>query len=299
MGGNHTKHTSTVPTTTQQPSSSSSSSVSDSNPPPPLKPTVSWTPCERCIPPLVVGIGGPTRSGKSTLADRLHEHFGSTMSSVIHQDKYFSFRKPFHEPTGYDNWEVPEALDFDRFLASIRSAKLRLTIMCDECRTKHQETTQSTECTNALNLRRNVLFVEGFLLFINSEVVDLFDRKIFISISRETCHKRRQSTTPVPEDYFEQILWPSYLELNSPHLLRSTETELRSMELNFSGFVLNGERPPDDIKCDALRLVESALEFSQEHGRIEDATRTDLCQDQEARKELLRILMGENNSSAS
>ncbi len=56
--------------------------------------------CEKCIYPVVVGVGGATRSGKTTLARSLHKSFpswryGSTSkarSDYISQDYFFGVR---------------------------------------------------------------------------------------------------------------------------------------------------------------------------------------------------------------
>lgn len=44
-------------------------------------------PCEKCLVPLVVGIAGATRSGKSTLAKALKTHYENT--AIIQMDRYF------------------------------------------------------------------------------------------------------------------------------------------------------------------------------------------------------------------
>jgi len=44
----------------------------------------------------------------------------------------------------------------------------------------------------------------------------LYDIKIFLRVSKETCRQRRLSRDPgTSVDYFEKIIWPSYLRWNS------------------------------------------------------------------------------------
>ena len=52
--------------------------------------------CSTCIYPIVIGIGGATRSGKSTLADGLRKKCFCVVD-VINQDDYFKVR--FHYKT--------------------------------------------------------------------------------------------------------------------------------------------------------------------------------------------------------
>lgn len=53
---------------------------------------VHHTTCEKCTPPIVVGIGGATRSGKTTLAKQLVTHFESPLEH-IYQDDFFHVSK--------------------------------------------------------------------------------------------------------------------------------------------------------------------------------------------------------------
>lgn len=70
-----------------------------------------------------------------------------------------------------------------------------------------------------------VLLVEGFLLYYSALVRKLLDIRIFIRISRAMMHKRRiERANYVLDDgevwedppfYFDEIVWPSYLEANA------------------------------------------------------------------------------------
>lgn len=70
-----------------------------------------------------------------------------------------------------------------------------------------------------------ILIVEGFLLYFNAELQAQLDVRFFLRISKDLMQKRRLgrkdyvlndgSVWTDPPDYFEQVVWPSYVEGNS------------------------------------------------------------------------------------
>jgi len=100
----------------------------------------------------------------------------------------------------FDNWECEEAIDFDKMIQHIVQTKKQLQA----------------------EKKVGFIFVEGFLLYTNPNLNQLFDQKYFIVIPRDICHKRRADINllwkyPEPnfEQYFEHVIWPSYLKYNS------------------------------------------------------------------------------------
>lgn len=87
--------------------------------------------------PFIVGIGGGTCSGKSTLADLMQEAFSDIAPVVIHMDAYYirPFINTIAPITGktYCEMNHPDALDLERlyadFHAAIRNADNRLVII--------------------------------------------------------------------------------------------------------------------------------------------------------------------------
>lgn len=155
-----------------------------------------------------MGIGGPTRAGKTTLALSLQEFFPN--STIIHQDHYFKQFLPDVSCRNIDfqNWETPEALKFSKFLQMIVDTKQNMTKLCPTCQKKitlksketdhhgsqqHQKSETSQQTNN--NSNPSYIFVEGFLIYTNVvpnyDYMKLFDLKFFLSIDRESCYQRR------------------------------------------------------------------------------------------------------------
>lgn len=128
----------------------------------------------------IVGIGGSTRSGKTTLSRALYNHYSRQSNTAVYhigQDSYFRTIKPkqLFGALTFDNWECPEAVDFDRFYNAIISTK-------NEAQEKLKDSTQYKEA---------LIIVEGFLLFHEERIVNLLDVKYFITIPKQLCHERR------------------------------------------------------------------------------------------------------------
>ncbi|ORZ40924.1 hypothetical protein BCR44DRAFT_1424054 [Catenaria anguillulae PL171] len=72
--------------------------------------------------------------------------------------------------------------------------------------------------------RQVIVLVDGFLLFHDPLILSLFDARMFLAADFTTCHKRRYARTGYacadgvfwtdPPGYFEQFVWPAYLEFN-------------------------------------------------------------------------------------
>jgi hypothetical protein len=92
------------------------------------------------------------------------------------------------------------------------------TILCENC-AKHKKRVYSSRKTpyyifcegNRFSKPNNIL---GFLLF-QPKLLPLITKKIFITVDKPTCYSRRMDTFPVPEEYFQKLIWPYYLKQNS------------------------------------------------------------------------------------
>jgi len=173
-----------------------------------------------------IGICGATRSGKSTLSRKIAKLLSADEKKLIHLDKYFSKELVAKYKR---NWEIPEVLKWDILTKDIND-KERII--------KYQ----------------NNLFIisEGFLLF-KEPLFHNFDKSIFIWISKEECKKRRMATKPKTEEYFENILWKSYIKYNY-HLAKYKKN--KDMKLGGDIFVLDSTKEtPDEMAEKSLKFI--------------------------------------------
>jgi uridine kinase len=126
------------------------------------------------IKPIIIGVGGRSCSGKSTVIKKLEEKYKGEFLH-INQDKFFKVKA--------DNWERPEALRFDRLIYS--ASKLK------QGQSTHIPSHRWTEIFDRKVKPKRVIIIEGYLLFVNKELNKLFDKKIWVDISDQNILWRR------------------------------------------------------------------------------------------------------------
>ncbi|XP_019372985.1 PREDICTED: nicotinamide riboside kinase 1 isoform X2 [Gavialis gangeticus] len=161
---------------------------------------------------LVVGLGGVTNGGKTTLAEKLEKLLPNC--SIISQDDFF---KPESEvetdERGFKQYDVLDALYIEEMVKSIHAWK--------ENSTRSSFSTGDSKATHD-NLRSaeeiHILIVEGFLLYNYEPLNELWNRRYFITLPYEECKRRRSTRVYHPADppgYFDGHVWPMYLKHKS------------------------------------------------------------------------------------
>ncbi|RLD36797.1 MAG: hypothetical protein DRI74_08385 [Bacteroidetes bacterium] len=111
----------------------------------------------------VIGIGGVSRAGKTSLAQRISDWLPNQKVKILHQDDYVIPKSKMPLVRGQIDWENPDSLDF----ASFREEILKVQKEYD------------------------YIIAEGLMVYWNPEVYQLFDKSIFIEISKETFLNRK------------------------------------------------------------------------------------------------------------
>ncbi|XP_021346155.1 nicotinamide riboside kinase 2-like [Mizuhopecten yessoensis] len=146
---------------------------------------------------LVIGISGATNSGKSTLVEQLVSALPNC--SAIHQDDYYlepgDERLTWIPELNHENWDEMKALEMERLVRDI------------------QQWVRDTHSPGGDSI--SVLLVDGFLLYNYRPLNELFSKRYFLNVSQTVCRSRRSERNYEPPDvpgYFDQIVWPAYLE---------------------------------------------------------------------------------------
>lgn len=142
---------------------------------------------------IFIGISGVTNGGKTQLTRYLVQRFPGSL--VINQDTFFRLE---HDPAhvmipelNHANWEALSSVKWDELLKAIGAMKSQPPTCCP------------------------FFFVEGHLIFNHPEVVRMFRRKYFFTLTKEQCYSRRCYRTydpPDPPGYYEAVVWPMYLK---------------------------------------------------------------------------------------
>ena len=110
---------------------------------------------------IIIGIAGGTGSGKTTLTEKLRDHFGANEVSVLNHDSYYKR----HDELPYEercklNYDHPDSI--------------------------HNRSDKTVTVQPA-----PVIIVEGILIFDSPELCDLMDMKVFVDTDADVRILRR------------------------------------------------------------------------------------------------------------
>lgn len=139
-------------------------------------------------PPLLVGIAGGSGSGKSALAGAIARRLGAGRVSVLCQDAYYHDRSTLPEAARASlDYDAPDA--FDQALLRRHLRALRAGAAVEPPR--YCFATHARSGHDAPVAAREVVLVEGLLLFHDAEVCELLDLRLFLEAPAEVRLRRR------------------------------------------------------------------------------------------------------------
>ena len=137
---------------------------------------------------ILIGIAGGTGSGKTTLADKLVDSFGSDEVSILRHDNYYKR----HDERTYDersklNYDHPDAFDTELLCEHIQMLKEGKAIeMPVYDYTVHNRSNEVVVVEPA-----PVIVLEGILIFAEQSLCDLMDIKVFVDTDADVRILRR------------------------------------------------------------------------------------------------------------
>ena len=137
---------------------------------------------------IIIGIAGGTGSGKTTLTEKLRDHFGANEVSVINHDSYYKR----HDELPYEercklNYDHPDSFDTPLMVAHLRELRAGHPVQVPVYDyTIHNRSDKVQHIEPA-----PVLIVEGILPFVEPELCALFDYKIYVDTDADERILRR------------------------------------------------------------------------------------------------------------
>lgn len=138
--------------------------------------------------PLVIGVVGGTGSGKTTVARAILDALGGLDAVLVDQDAYY--RDLAHLPLEQRarvNFDHPDAFDLDLLVE-----QLGRLAAGEPIRKPTYDYAQHTRAAETIPVEpRDVVIVEGILLFTDARLRALFDIKVFVDVEPDVRFIRR------------------------------------------------------------------------------------------------------------
>ncbi|MCZ2127344.1 MAG: uridine kinase [Anaerolineales bacterium] len=171
--------------------------------------------------PLVIGVAGGSGSGKTTVARELLRRVGVDQIAYLQHDSYYKDLSALDASRHSEiNFDHPNALETELLIEHVAALRdyrsVQVPIYDFATDTRKAETTRVSP--------KNVILVEGILLYAEPELRKLFDVKIFVDADadirfirrlRRDINERGRSVESVIAQYYATVR-PMHLEFVEP-----------------------------------------------------------------------------------
>lgn len=136
---------------------------------------------------MIIGVAGGTGSGKTTLAENIARAFGDRVAVITHDSYYRDQSEKTYEERCKQNYDHPDAFESDLLCEHldrlIRGESVDIPVY-DYTVHNRSDKTRKVE-------PRNVIILEGILLFSDKHLRDMMDLKIFVDTDADERILRR------------------------------------------------------------------------------------------------------------
>ncbi len=169
---------------------------------------------------IIIGIAGASGSGKTTIANRIHEPLGDDAVLITHDSYYKNHDELSFEERSKINYDHPDSLESDLLVEHLKMLKAGKSIDIPEydySLHRRKEITKKVE-------PRSVILVEGILIFAEPKLREMLDLKIYVDTDPDIClirrinrdvKKRGRSLDSVLQQYLNTVK-PMYHEFVEP-----------------------------------------------------------------------------------
>jgi uridine kinase len=126
---------------------------------------------------LIIGIGGGTGSGKTTVVNQIINELPKEEVGVISQDSYYKDTSHLsYEERIKINFDHPRSIDFELLVEQLKELKKGNPVS----QPVYSFVTHNRTTDTILTHPRKVMIVEGILILTHQDIRDMFDIKIFV-----------------------------------------------------------------------------------------------------------------------
>jgi uridine kinase len=143
---------------------------------------------EEQIDPVIIGVAGGTGSGKTTVSRLIRERVGDARISYLQHDSYY--KDASHMPAwerARINFDHPDSLESSLLIEHLTTLQAGYPVAVPT----YDFTTHSRLAVTQTVEPQPVILVEGILIFVEPELRDMFDVKIFVDTEGDIRFIRR------------------------------------------------------------------------------------------------------------
>ena len=136
---------------------------------------------------MVIGIAGGTGSGKTTITNQIKERLGADVTVITHDNYYNAQHEMTLEERSLVNYDHPDAYETSLLIEHLAALRRGETV---EVPVYDFSISDRTDQTTTVAPSR-VIIVEGILIFVDKELRDLMDVKVFVDADADVRILRR------------------------------------------------------------------------------------------------------------
>lgn len=170
---------------------------------------------------FIIGICGGTGCGKTTVAEQIHSAIGPEQAMIVHQDHYYLDLSHLpKDDRNQVNFDHPQAFDWPLLIEHLSLMNRGLPVQ----RPVYSFHTHSRLPETVLIAPRDLIVVEGILVFENEALRRMLDIKIFVDTDpdvrfirrlRRDIRERGRTVESVIEQYLSTVR-PMHLQFVEP-----------------------------------------------------------------------------------
>jgi uridine kinase len=139
------------------------------------------------VPSILIGIAGGSASGKTTVVDRLVEHLGADLVSVIQHDRYYRDVPALPDERTARNYDHPDALETDLLVSHLMALRAGRAVHAPTYDFAHHRRRPALHRIEP----RPAIVVEGILVLAEPRLVSVMDLKVFVDTPEAIRFARR------------------------------------------------------------------------------------------------------------
>ncbi len=174
--------------------------------------------------PIIIGIGGGTGSGKTTVAKQVRKHFPETSVVIVHHDSYYVDRGDL-PPASREkiNYDHPDSFDNELLIAQLTDLRggreIEKPIYDFETHTRQKETITVRSA--------RIILLEGIMVLAEDALRETMDIKLYVDTDADERFIRRLKRDIANRGRTVDQVIEQYLRTVRPMHLQFVETSKR------------------------------------------------------------------------